>query len=134
MLFITTALLEVGTGLLLLFDPTIPLALLLGIGESAPETLLVARVAGIALLALGVACWLARNDGRGAAQFGLLVGILMYDGGAAALLAYAGLGLAMVGWALWPAVVLHTVLAVWCLLSLRTKPPMDGTQDRRSHS
>ena len=118
-----TALLEVGTALLLLFVPAVPLAVLLGVGEAAPETLLVARVAGAALLAIGVACWLARNGEPGAAQLGLLTGILIYDIGAAALLVYAGLGLGMVGLALWPAVVIHAALALWCLLSLRTGQP-----------
>ena len=122
-LFILTAILEMGTGLLLLFVPAVPLALLLGVGEVAPETLLVARVAGAALLALGAASWVARNGEPSAAQFGLLFGLLIYDGAAAALLAYAGLGLGMVGIALWPAVVIHAALAVWRQLSLRARPP-----------
>jgi hypothetical protein len=96
---------------------------LLAVGEAAPEALLVARLAGVALLAIGVASWLARNDEHSAAQVGLLIGILIYDGGAAALLAYTGLALRMVGIALWPAVVIHSALAVWCMLSLRSKPP-----------
>ena len=33
--------------------------------------------------------------------------------------AYAGLAVQMAGPALWPAVVLHTVLTIWCLLCLR---------------
>jgi hypothetical protein len=122
-LFIVTAVLEVGTGLLLLFVPAVPLALLLGVGQAAPEALLVTRVAGAALLAIGVACWSARNGGQSAAQLGLLIGILIYDGAAAALLAYAALGLGMVGMALWPAVVAHAALAVWCVRSLRAEPP-----------
>ena len=119
-LFIVTAVLEVGTALLLLFVPAVPLAVLLGVEQAAPETLLIARVAGVALLAIGVACWLARGDERSAAQVGLLIGILIYDVGAAALLAYAGIGLGMTGLALWPAVAIHAALAVWSLLSLRT--------------
>lgn len=122
-LLIVTAFLEVGTGLLLLFVPAVPLALLLGVGEAAPEALLIARVAGAALLAIGAASWLARNGEQSDAQFGLLIGILIYDGAAAALLVYAGLGLGMVGLALWAAVVIHTALAVWCMSSLRAKPP-----------
>jgi hypothetical protein len=117
-LFIVTAVLEMGTGLLLLFIPAVPVALLLGVGEAAAEALLVARLAGAALLAIGVACWSARKGGPSAAQLGLLVGILIYDGAAAALLAYAGLGPGMVGIALWPAVVIHAALAVWCVLCL----------------
>jgi hypothetical protein len=122
-LLIVTAFLELGTALLLLFVPAVPLALLLGVGETAPETLLVARVAGAALLAIGVASWLARNAERSPAQLGLLIGIQIYDWGAAALLAYGALGLAMVGIALWPAVVIHAALAIWSLLSLRSGKP-----------
>ena len=32
---------------------------------------------------------------------------------------YAGLAVQMAGAALWPAVVLHTVLTIWCILCLR---------------
>jgi hypothetical protein len=120
---IVTAGLEVGVGLLLLIVPTFPLAFLVGVEQVAPEALLAARIAGAALLAIGVASWLARGDERRPAGVGLLIGILIYDGGAAALLAQAGLGLGMVGVALWPAVALHTALAVWCVWSLRTRRP-----------
>jgi|SRR6516164_3572818 hypothetical protein len=122
-LLIVTAVLEVGTGLLLLFVPAVPLALLLEVREGAPESLLVARVAGAALLAIGVASWLARQGEPSTAQRGLVIGILIYDVGAAALLAYAGLGLEMIGPVLWPGVVIHTALAVWCVWSLRGASP-----------
>ncbi len=122
-LFLVTAVLEVGTGLLLLVVPTVPLAVLLGVEQPGPEALLVARIAGAALLALGVASGLARADEGSAAGVGLLIGILIYDVGAAALLAYAGLGLGMVGLALWPAVAIHAALAGWCLGSLGTRRP-----------
>ncbi len=118
-----TAFLEAGTGLLLLFVPAVAIALLLGVEEAAPEALLVARVAGVALLAIGVASWIARKGEQSAAQFGLFVGILIYDSATATRLAYAGLSLGMVGTVLWPAVVIHAALAVWCVLSLRSKPP-----------
>jgi hypothetical protein len=122
-LLLVTAFIEVGTGLALLVLPAVPFALLLGISVAAPEALLVGRVAGAALLAIGVSCWLARGDRRGPAQLGLLTGVLLYDGAAAALLGYAGLVLGMAGIALWPAVVLHTALAVWCALCLWVRPP-----------
>jgi len=114
-LLIVTALVESITGLLLLLVPALAVALLLGASSPAPETLLVSRIAGAALLAIGVDCWMARNDHGRAAQLGLLVGVLIYDLAAAALLAYGGLILNMYGVALWPAVILHAALAVWCL-------------------
>ena len=118
---IVTAFVESVTGFLLLFLPVIPLELLLGVSQVAPETAIVGRVAGAALLALGVASWLSRNAEKSRAQHGLLIGLLIYDGIAAALLVYAGLGLNMAGIALWPAVVLHTALAGWCVACLRIK-------------
>ena len=112
---IVTALVEVGTGLSLLFLPSIPLALLLGVSGAAPATAVIARVAGAALLAIGVASFLARSDQHSPAQLGLLTGVLIYDAAAAVLLAYAGAVLKMAGIALWPAVALHTALAAWCV-------------------
>jgi hypothetical protein len=122
-LLIVTALLEVGTAIPLFFVPAVPLALLLGLGEAAPETLLISRVTGAALLAVGVTSWFARKGEPSDAQYGVLIGILIYDAAAAALLAYAGLGMGLVGVTLWPAVVIHAALAVWSYLSLRSKPP-----------
>lgn len=62
-LLIATALLETATGVALMASPAIPVSLLFGAPLDAPVGLTVARVAGAALLTLGLACWLARNDG-----------------------------------------------------------------------
>ena len=99
--------------------PAVVLASLLGTQAAANETLVVGRVTGAALLAIGVACALARDDTRSPAQRGVLVGILTYDVLVAFLLVYAGVAVGMAGPALWPAVVLHTVLTIWCILCLR---------------
>jgi hypothetical protein len=117
---IATAVGEAGTGLLLLVVPSLVVALLLGVSSSAPETTFVCRLTGAALLSIGVSSWLARSEAAGAALRGLLIGVLIYDIAAAALLAYAGLVLKFVGIALWPAVVIHVALAVWCLACLRS--------------
>jgi hypothetical protein len=116
---ITTALLETALGLSLLLLPSLPLVILLGLEPAAVETLFVGRVVGAALLAIGVASWMARTDALTSAQFGLLTGLLIYDAIAAILLVFAGTVLKMIGVMLWPAVALHAVLAVWCLSCLR---------------
>jgi hypothetical protein len=113
-LLMVTAVVEAGTGLCLLVLPAVPITLLLGLTRAAPEALLVGRVAGAALLCIGVASWLARKDRRAPAQLGLLTGILLYDVAAAVLLVFAAVALNMVGLALWPAVMLHAALAAWC--------------------
>jgi hypothetical protein len=115
---IVTAFVEVGAGLVLLFLPAVALDLLLGVSQPSVETLFVGRITGAALLALGVISWLGRGDKRSPAQRGVLVGVLIYDAAAAVLLAYAGLELSMAGVALWPAVLLHTALAGWCVACL----------------
>jgi|SRR5271157_1586582 len=117
-LFITTALIEVGAGLSLLCLPTLVIWLLLAVGEPSPEALIVGRVGGAGLLAIGVACWLARDDRGSRSQRALLWGTLVYNIGACVVLAYAG-SMRMSGVVLWPAVVLHAALTVWCAACLR---------------
>jgi hypothetical protein len=121
-LLIVTAFGEGGIALLLLVWPSVPLALLLGVDLASPETLSTARLAGGALVALSVACWLGRNDQDRPAQQGLLLGVLIYDVAATAILGYSGWFLSLAGIALWPAVVLHVALAVWCAMSFWMRP------------
>jgi hypothetical protein len=116
-LFTATALIEVGAGLSLASLPALTIRLLLGVPEPSLEALVVSRVCGAGLLALGVACWIARDDRGSRSQHGLVWAMLVYNVGACLALAFAGLQMA--GAALWPAVGLHAVMAGWCALSLR---------------
>jgi hypothetical protein len=116
-----TAIIEAATGVGLLAAPPMIARLLLGATLDAPAAVTVARVAGAALLALGVACWLARNDGRA-----LVVAMLFYNVIAVAILAYAAVGLALSGIGLWPAIGLHTGLAGWCAIALRARLKRSG--------
>jgi len=119
-----TAVIELGAGLALLCCPSATVTLLVGGAplEAPAPALTVARVGGAGLLALGVACWLARGDTQSRAARGLVAAILLYDVAAAAVLAFAGIGFGLHGVALWPAVVLHAVMAVWCVSCLLRKP------------
>jgi hypothetical protein len=119
-LLVVTAFVETATGLTLLLSPTLVAALLLGASLEAPAALIVGRVAGAALLSLGGACWLARNDGPNRAQRGLVAAMLLYNSAAGAVLANAGAGAGLVGVFMWPAVALHAALAVWCIACLRS--------------
>ena len=78
----------------------------------------VARVGGMGLLTLGVACWLARDDARSRAAKGLVAAMVLYNLGVALILGAAGIRAHLIGLALWPAVTLHAVMAVWCIVSL----------------
>jgi hypothetical protein len=119
-LLVVTALVETATGVMLLVSPPLVVALLLGAPLDAPAALVVARIAGAALLSFGCACWLARNDGPNRAVPGLVVAMLLYNGVAVAVLANAGAGTRLVGVLTWPAIALHAALAVWCIACLRS--------------
>jgi hypothetical protein len=118
-----TAIIEAATGLALIAVPAIVVRLLLG-AEISGASIPLGRVAGAALLALGVACWLARDDRQNRAARGLVVAMLMYNIVATAVLAFAGISLGLHGVALWPAVVLHAAMGAWCVACLRRSPSM----------
>lgn len=92
---------EIATGAALLIVPSLVGQVLLGealTGVAIPT----ARVAGIALIALGIACW--RNSA--------LLGMLAYSAAVTFYLAYVGFVGGFAGVLLWPAVALHAILSI----------------------
>jgi hypothetical protein len=120
-LFITTAVVELGAGLALMSMPALAIRLMFDIAEPSPEALMIGRVGAAALLAIGIACWLAKDDNSSRSQRGLLWGMLTYNVGACIVLAASGLIMQMAGSALGPAVVLHITLTIWCGANLRAQ-------------
>ena len=96
---ILAAVSEGATGLALLIVPSLVAKLLLG-AELTGIAVMVARVAGIALVSLSVACW------PGSA----LIGMLIYSAAITLYFAYIGFAGGSGGILLWPAVVLHVIL------------------------
>jgi hypothetical protein len=116
-----TGALEAATGLVLLIAPSTLVKLLLGAAPGTSAGVTVSRVAGVALLALGVACWLAREDPAGRAAKGLVVAMLLYNVAVVAILVLAWMSLGLFGIAFWPVVLAHTGLAAWCVACLSTR-------------
>ena len=123
-LLLSTSVIEAAAGVALIAVPSLVGHLLLG-AELAGDSIVVARIAGIALLALGVSCWLAHWDGQSCAARGLITAMVIYNLGAVVVLGAAGIRSQHAGVALWPAVILHAAMAVWCITSLlkKTAPP-----------
>ncbi|MBL8419470.1 MAG: hypothetical protein JNK92_02435 [Dechloromonas sp.] len=92
---------EASTGLALLIVPALVGRLLLG-EELTGIAIPVARVAGIALVALGLACWPGNPR----------IGMLTYSAAVMLYLAYLGVTGSSTGLLLWPAVVLHLILTL----------------------
>ena len=100
--------------------PSLVGRLLLG-AELSGVAIPVARVLGIALIALGVACWPGRTA---------LCGMLTYSALATAFLAYLGIRGNWVGPLLWPAVVLHAVMTILLGLAWFQSRKTDLTSER----
>jgi hypothetical protein len=90
---------EAATGLALLVAPSLVGQLLFG-EELTGVAIPTARVAGIALIVLGVACW----------QGSPLIGMWTYSAAVTLYLAYVGFAGGLTGVLLWPAVALHAIL------------------------
>ena len=95
---------EALTGVALLVVPALVVELLFAaqIGEAG---VVMSRLVGVALIALGVACWPGGAPNRRAVS-----GMLAYSTLAALYLAYVGFAREFAGILLWPAVVVHAVL------------------------
>jgi len=114
-MFFVTAIIESATGLLFLISPSLPVSILLGSSIDSDVGLLVGRLAGAALLSLGVACWLVQNNKKSRGVKELAAAMLFYNILVTVLLTYARLGAYLSGIGLWPAVFFHIIMAVWCI-------------------
>ena len=110
------AIVEFGTGLALLFDPTLVAALLVG-AELASAGNALGRWVGIVLVSLGLACWPGppRAEGGSAAFRAMLT----YNSLTALYLAYLGTLGHLRGTLLWPGVALHAVVALLLIWTRR---------------
>ena len=96
------AIIEVATGMALLIVPSLVGRLLFG-EEFTGIVIPVARVLGIALLALGVGCWPGSTA---------LCGMLTYSALVTLYLLYLAIDGEWLGPLLWPVVALHGILTV----------------------
>jgi hypothetical protein len=113
-----SAIVEAGTAVALLFAPAVVLHLLIG-STAAEAWLPLGRCFGITLLALALACWPGRDPGRGPPAFRAL---LSYNGLIGLYLATLGAAGQWNGLLLWPAAVLHAVIALALVLLWRRAP------------
>jgi Na+-driven multidrug efflux pump len=109
---------EVATGLALMIDPRFIVGLL--VGPNTPvEEIPMGRLPGIAILSVGLACWpTSQQAERGSPAFRAM---LVYNVLIALFLVYLFKVGHLGGVLLWPAVVLHAVVALLLVWTWRTK-------------
>ena len=109
-LLLAASLGEAAFGIFIFVLPSLGFSLLFG-GEPAASAIIMIRVAGIALVGLGIACY-PPGTRRG------LYGMLAYGVLVAIYLAVVGIN-GSVGVLLWPAVALHAALSVSLIVAAR---------------
>ena len=104
---------EAATGLLLLIAPSFLTRLLIG-SDIEGAAIIIAAIAGLALISLAIACWPTSER----AGLGSYAGLLVYDLLVALLLLETLATSAADGLLLWPAILIHLVLTVLIALAL----------------
>ncbi len=100
---------EAATGLVLLVYPPIVTRLLFG-AEIANAGIVMSRIAGMSLIALGLACWPHQDAGNSTTH--ALQGMLSYSLLVTLYLGYLGATGEWAGILLWPAVAVHAVVTI----------------------
>jgi hypothetical protein len=106
-----SAAIEFATGAALIVVPAFIGRAVLGVDLSGTGVA-VARVAGLGLLSLGLACWPSRNDANPHATRALFIYNLL----AAFYLGYLRAGAGFVSYLLWPACALHAMLTILLII------------------
>jgi hypothetical protein len=112
-----SAAIELATGIALIVAPGFVVRVLLG-ADASGAGIAVARVAGLGLLSLGVACWPGGNETTPQTARALFIYNLL----TALYLGYLRVGAGFVSYLLWPACVLHALLTI--LLAIQHKREM----------
>ena len=115
-LLVVTAVIEAGAGVAILCFPSKMVELLLGFPLHERPSVALVRVAGAVLLALGMACWLASRDARTKSARSWVTVMTVYNLSAATALGIIGVRAPSAGVLLWPTVVLHAAMALWCVV------------------
>jgi hypothetical protein len=102
MALLFAAVVEAATGAALLIVPSLVGLLLFGV-QLTGIAITVARLSGIALIGLGVACWTGTP----------LLGMLTYNAAATLYFVFVGIATGFSGILLWPAVFLHAIVTAF---------------------
>ena len=115
-LVLAAAWLEIIAGTAFLTTLDVVCQLLFAIKLDGPG-IIVGRLSGLGLLALGITCLLSKMNGS---QHTAALGLFLFNSGIALLFGWTAIATTFRGVLLWPFTVLHGVIAVGLLLQLLT--------------
>lgn len=113
-LLTVTTILEGIVGIGLLVSPVLVASVLLNTPLDTAGGLFAARLGGAAIITVAICCWKARSFEIPKAAIGVVTAMLFYNFAAAAVLVYAGVRLGLQSKFIWPVIVVHVVLGLWC--------------------
>ena len=125
-LFLVAAVVEAATGLGLIVVPEVVVRLLFG-GDLAGVGFAIGRIAGFALLSIGLLCWMSRRE---PGNLPILASMFSYNLPVTLYLAYLGIGGEAVGLLLWPAVAFHAVMTILFAACVKAQLGRAGTGSR----
>jgi len=128
-LLIITALVEGMTGLFFLLLPSFMVSVLFDVSLDTQVGLVLGRLAGAALLSLSIACWIAGNDTQNQAALAIVWALLFYNVISIILLTYVYIDLDFCSIGLWPAVILHLIFGLWCIVFLKQASKLTGRKE-----
>ena len=121
-LLTVTAIVEGCAGLMFEVLPSQMSKLVFGTSLSTSIEFALARGFGIGLIGLAVICWLTRHDGQSHTVRGIVGGLMVFEAGCAIGLLYANIVSGLSSIFFWPFVLIHLVMATWCIVCLRKRP------------
>jgi hypothetical protein len=113
-LLTVTAIFEGIFGIGLLITPVLVVSTVLNTPLETAGGLAASRLAGAAIVTIAISCWKARSFEIPQAAIGVVTAMLFYNFAAAAVLVYAGVRLGLQSKFIWPAIVAHAALGLWC--------------------
>jgi hypothetical protein len=124
---VMAAWLEIVVGAIFLAMPDIPCQLLFA---TTPEGVCIplVRFAGVALIALGIACLPSAVTGP---RHSAVLGLLVFNVGMVGLLALVAVGTTFRGLLLWPTLILHAIIAVTLLQQFRNRNALNHSLGRQ---
>jgi hypothetical protein len=113
-LLTVTAIFEGIVGVALFLTPVLVVSTLLNTPLETAGGLVVARLGGAAIITIAICCWKARTFEIPQAGIGVVTALMFYNFAAAAVLVYGGVRLGLQSPLIWPTIVAHAVLGMWC--------------------